>query len=262
MCLPPLVPQITRQIAGSIEVDRLADGFAAFRTYCDDQAIPEHRWLRLHCDLERWEFEELDDFLAEMRRSDGRAELVEEHHDCAFRLELDGVGSALTIRLPSTMAIDDVLAILGIDRRSVTSPPAGLKVFIGHGRDLQWRVLADHLRSRHDFFVETYETVAEVGQPALDVLDRLAANVSFAILLHTAEVPGEDGTLHAGPNVIHETGYFQARLGPTRALIVREEHCHPFANVAGLTELRFRAGAVEEVFGEVVAILRRVSDRR
>jgi hypothetical protein len=254
------MPQLTRWVtSSSIAVDRLERAFTAFRSHCDDD-VPERRSLRVHRSNERWDFEELDDFLNELRRHHGAAELVEEHHDCSFRVEPEGRGAALTLRMPSTAAIDEVLLAFGVEH-----PGGGdddFTVFLGHGRNLQWRALADHLRTRHGFDVVTYETSARVGQPAMDVLAELAADVSFAILLHTAEVIGDGNTFHAGANVIHETGYFQARLGPSRALIVREENCHPFANVAGLTELKFRTGGVQEIFGDVVAILREVERAR
>jgi hypothetical protein len=257
------MPELTRWLtSGSIDVDRLEGGFAVFRSYCGERSVPERRRLRIIRPHERWEFEELDEFLGELRRGSASAELVEEHDRCVFRLEPNGRGTTVTLRMPSRRALEDVLGALGVeDRDDSQSFPSDFKVFLGHGRNTQWLVLADHLRRRHGLAVATYETAASVGQPAMDVLAQLAAEVSFALLLHTAEVLGEGDIHHAGANVIHETGYFQARLGVSRALILREETCHPFTNVAGLTELRFRTGAVQEVFGDVIAILRLVSSR-
>jgi len=80
-----------------------------------------------------------------------------------------------------------------------------------------------------------------------------------APLVHAAEVQTVDGEWHAMPNVVHETGFFSAHLGPDRALVLREDSCRPFTNIAGLTELRFSDRNIREVFGDVVAMLRRHS---
>jgi hypothetical protein len=252
------VPQLTRWVPlNAIRVDRLNRAFSSFREVCAVRDVPDNRWMKVHRAHELWEFEEIDEFFDELRREPGVAELVEEYPQYAFSVLPESEGMSVTLRLPSRQAIDEILRHLDLSPTNLRAKerPA-FKVFVGYGRNIQWRVLTEHLRARHGFWIETYETAATVGQPAMDVLQRLGAEVSFALLVHTAEVIGAGDSYHAGPNVIHETGYFQAQLGMSRALIIREENCHPFANIAGLTELRFRTGGIEGVFGEVVALLR------
>jgi hypothetical protein len=246
-----------------VRVDQLELAFGAFRAELDPSDVPDDRRLAVHRPYERWTFEELDEFFEELRREPGIPEVVEEYESHGFRIEPFDDRASVTVRAPSRDRIEEILRILDLtpalpDRHQT----AAFTVFIGHGRNVQWRVLAMHLRDRHGISVATYETVARVGQPAMDVLRALADQVSFAVLVHTAEVVGADETYHAGPNVIHETGYFQAQLGVSRALILRDEKCQPFANIAGLTELRFRTDNVQEVFGEVVALLREAERTR
>lgn len=93
------------------------------------------------------------------------------------------------------------------------------RVFIGHGPNPQWQALANHLREGHGYPVITYESLAEYGQPASQVLDLAARSASVALLVHTSELETVDGYRLAAPNVIHETGFFSAHLGADRALV-------------------------------------------
>jgi predicted nucleotide-binding protein len=85
----------------------------------------------------------------------------------------------------------------------------------------------------------------------------MARNASFALLVHSAEDEQADGGLRARENVVHETGLFQGRLGFQRAIILREEGCEDFSNIAGIQEIRFHTRNIKETFGEVVATIRR-----
>jgi predicted nucleotide-binding protein len=130
-------------------------------------------------------------------------------------------------------------------------------LFVGHGRSPQWRDLKDHLHDKHGFAVEAYETGARAGLTIVEVLRRLAAKVGFALLVLTGEDEDPLGQLHARENVIHEAGLFQGKLGFERAIILLEEGCHEFSNIAGLQQIRFAKGNIKETFGEVLATVRR-----
>jgi predicted nucleotide-binding protein len=60
-------------------------------------------------------------------------------------------------------------------------------------------------------------------------------------------------------NVIHEAGLFQGRLGFRKAIILLEEGCDEFSNIAGLGQLRFRTGAIRSIFEEIRHVLERES---
>jgi len=70
----------------------------------------------------------------------------------------------------------------------------------------------------------------------------MLSQAAFAFLVLTAEEERGDGTLHACPNVIHEVGLFQGRLGLHRAIVMLEEGCSEFSNIIGLSQVRFPQG--------------------
>jgi predicted nucleotide-binding protein len=133
-------------------------------------------------------------------------------------------------------------------------------IFIGHGRCALWRDLKDHLTDKHDYKIEAYETGARAGHTIRDVLDDMANKSSFAILVMTGEDEDKDGKLNARPNVIHEIGLFQGRLGFTKAIVLLEEGTEEFSNLFGIQQLRFAKGNIKEVFGDVLATLKREFD--
>jgi predicted nucleotide-binding protein len=82
-------------------------------------------------------------------------------------------------------------------------------------------------------------------------------NASFALLIMTAEDESGDGKKVARQNVVHEVGLFQGRLGNQRAIVLLEEGCEEFTNIAGLGQLRFPTGKVSAVFEDIRSVLRR-----
>jgi predicted nucleotide-binding protein len=82
-------------------------------------------------------------------------------------------------------------------------------------------------------------------------------NSSFALLVMTAEDEQADGNFRARQNVVHEAGLFQGRLGFARAILLLEEGVQEFTNVQGVQYLQFARGNIKEVFGDILATLRR-----
>ena len=130
-------------------------------------------------------------------------------------------------------------------------------VFIGHGRSRLWRDLKDHLQDMHHFKVEAYETGSRAGYTIQEILNDMASKASIALLVHTGEDIDRDGNEHARQNVVHETGLFQGKLGFKRAIVLLEDGTSEFSNIAGLQQLRFQKGNIKEVFGDVLAVLKR-----
>jgi predicted nucleotide-binding protein len=83
------------------------------------------------------------------------------------------------------------------------------------------------------------------------------ANSSFALLVLTAEDETGDGHLRARQNVVHELGLFQGRLGFPRAIAVVERDTEMLSNIDGVQQLHFNKGNISEVFGDVLATLKR-----
>ncbi len=130
-----------------------------------------------------------------------------------------------------------------------------VRIFVGHGRDPAWRDLKDHLQDKHGFTVTAYEIGARAGYSIQEVLDEMVKEAAFALLVHTGEDEGADGSLLARQNVVHETGLFQGRLDFRRAIILREQGCEGFSNVIGTNEIRYSKGNIREVFGDVLATI-------
>lgn len=176
----------------------------------------------------------------------------------------DSSRSEITVRLPTISAIHDTIAMFDeaqygsseqfdIDEHA-NKPPT---VFLGHGRSAAWRDLNDHLRDHHGFKVEAYETGARAGHTIRDIVEEMAKKSDMAFLIHTAEDELQNGKFQARPNVIHETGLFQGKLGFSRAIVLLEEGCEEFSNLSGIQQIRFSKNNIRETFGDVLATLRR-----
>ena len=104
--------------------------------------------------------------------------------------------------------------------------------------------------------IRTYENSVTAGVTAIELLEQLGAEVDFAVLVHTCDTgPGQDGG-SPSPNVIHETGFFQGKLGRHRTVVVRERGCPVFHNIAGIHEVTFDADAIEETLEQVLLLIR------
>ncbi|ULC60539.1 nucleotide-binding protein [Flaviramulus sp. BrNp1-15] len=130
-------------------------------------------------------------------------------------------------------------------------------VFIGHGGSSDWRDLKDHLNDKHGIEVIAYETGARAGHTIRDILDEMMENSSFAILVMTSSDEQVDGTMNARPNVIHEVGLFQGKLGFNKAIVALEKGTNLFSNLDGIQQLRFSPGNIKEIFGDVLATIKR-----
>lgn len=247
------MPQLRRRFPGLVfSSDALTAALHAFAEERGETAVDRLR-LRIDRRQESWKLEHIEDFLVEYARGTDRASVHQQAGKWRFAFAISGGDSVLTVRLKTAAAVRRVLAPL--ERERLDRP---FTVFIGHGRSPQWQALANHLREQHEIHVVSYETLSRFGQPASEVLEAAALSATVALLVHTAELESVDGTRHAVPNVAHETGLFSSRLGTDRAIVIREDSCHPFTNIAGLTQLRFADNNIRETFGDVVAALRRI----
>jgi hypothetical protein len=133
----------------------------------------------------------------------------------------------------------------------------GTRVFIGHGRSLQWRELKDFISERLGLPYEEFNRVPVAGTTNVDRLSQMLDNAAVAFLVLTAEDEKADGTVVARQNVVHEAGLFQGRLGFSRAIIMLEDGCEQFSNVDGLGQIRFPVGDLSARFDDVRQVLER-----
>lgn len=88
-------------------------------------------------------------------------------------------------------------------------------------------------------------------------LSEMLDTSAFALLVMTGEDEQSDGKIRARMNVIHEAGLFKGKLGFSRAVIILEEGCEEFSNIAGLGQIRFPKNNIKAVFEEVRQVLER-----
>ncbi|MCF8322328.1 MAG: nucleotide-binding protein [Flavobacterium sp.] len=171
----------------------------------------------------------------------------------------------MRVKLPERYKIEKVFEILESnysnyqipEKQLVNEIKSQLKIFIGHGRNKQWRDLKDHLQDKHNFEVISYETGARAGYTITEVLEEMSSRASFALLVLTAEDSGIDGNIRARENVIHEVGLFQGRLGFKKGIIVLEDGCNEFTNISGIQQIRFKKGSIKETYGDILATIYR-----
>ena len=153
---------------------------------------------------------------------------------------------------------DSILDTMIVERLHVDpSEQSTISVFIGHGRDPQWRDLKDHLQDQHGILVTAYELGPRAGLSVKEVLQKLLFESSFAVLILTGEDIHADGEVHARENVVHELGLFQGRFGFTRAVALLEKGVKEFSNIKGINQIRFTKGHIRETFGDILATIKR-----
>lgn len=136
-------------------------------------------------------------------------------------------------------------------------PPPAVRVFLGHGRSADWRIVKDELQDKHKIPVEAYETGSRAGHTIKDVLESMLDQSTIAFLIMTGEDLQVDGPPRARQNVVHEAGLFQGRLGFSKAIAVVEESLDVFSNLDGVQQIRFDKGQVKSTISEILATIKR-----
>ncbi len=151
----------------------------------------------------------------------------------------------IRLRMPIVSSIVEAM-----DRTSISH-----RIFLGHGRSLQWLLLKDFLGNTLKLDVAEFNVVPTAGIHTTERLHAMLREAGMAFLIMTAEDTLTDGTVQARPNVIHEVGLFQGYLGTRRAIVLLEEGCAQFSNLDGLTTVRFPKNDIAARFEEVRRIL-------
>jgi predicted nucleotide-binding protein len=213
----------------------------------------------------KWGHESPEEFFSDYRH--GGREAVFQHQslggDWTFRIQLvDGDISVVEVECPNRAEIERVYEVFeaNLESSRILLPipkPKPVTIFIGHGGSPVWRDLKDHLHDQHSYEVIAYEIGARAGHAIRDILEDMLSKSSFALLVLTGEDESPDGKLRARQNVVHELGLFQGRLGFSRAIVLLENGTEEFSNIFGMQQLRFSRSNIKEVFGDVLATLRR-----
>jgi predicted nucleotide-binding protein len=214
-------------------------------------------------DSERWAFDNLDEFFNSYTSDKAKTAVLNiwwsgtKQH---IHLLMQGGTTYIVVRGTSRAEIESVFSIFEEAPQEDITPlkeqDKGVTIFIGHGRNIQWEKLKAHLQDKHELEVISYETGARAGHTIRDILDSMSKRSSFALLVLTGEDKTEEG-LRARQNVIHECGLFQGRLGFDRAILIVEDGVQLASNFDGIQQLRFKRGRISEIFGDVIATIRR-----
>ena len=133
----------------------------------------------------------------------------------------------------------------------------GTNVFIGHGRSADWRILKDFVKDRLRLPCDEFNRVPVAGMTNIARLAEMLDAAAIAFLIMTAEDDMADGSQQARMNVIHEVGLFQGRLGFSKAIVVLEDGCVEFSNIAGLGQIRYPKSNIRAAFEEIRQVLER-----
>lgn len=141
--------------------------------------------------------------------------------------------------------------------QATQTPLRGKRIFIGHGRSPLWRELKDFIADRLGLPWDEFNREAVAGVTTSERIERMMSEAAFAFLIMTAEEEHADAKVYARPNVIHEVGLFQGKLGIRCAIVLLEEGCSEFSNIAGLSQIRFPRGDIAARFEEIRRVLER-----
>ena len=244
--------------------ETLREAIQVFRTQTNTNDESD-MWFSLSVDIDdsKWTYDSEEEFFADYRKYSSAAVYSQYCDKSKVEFKLHVIAGPFTIVEISAPDRGKIEAVFDIFERDVDasrfSPPEKPHpvVFIGHGKDQQWRDLKDHLHEKHDYRVEAYEIGARAGHTIRDVLEDMLSKTSFAVLVMTGEDETSEGDFRARQNVIHEAGLFQGRLGFNRAIILLEDGTDEFSNIKGIQQIRFGKNNIKETFGEVLATLRR-----
>jgi len=218
---------------------------------------------------ETWHHDTDDEFFSDYRKGFSSVSLS---YDYSFTGVLDLevfraqptriLSTEILVRMPRRSEVERVFEVFEANagRFRLPEPPKSTpkpKIFIGHGRDAQWKELKDHLHEKQGLDVQAYEIGARAALTVKEVLDEMLTSSSFALLVFTGEDQDKEGRLHARENVIHELGLFQGRLGWKKAIVLLEEGVNEFSNIQGTNQIRFTRGNIQATFGEILATIRR-----
>ena len=126
------------------------------------------------------------------------------------------------------------------------------KVFIGHGRSDTWRAVKEFVENKLGLEIEEFERIPVAGQQIKDRLDDMLRYARCAIIVATAD---DTNGNEPRPNVIHELGIAQGRLGWENAIILLEKGCELPSNLHGTIYLSFESGQVKQVFYDLEQLL-------
>jgi predicted nucleotide-binding protein len=131
------------------------------------------------------------------------------------------------------------------------------RIFLGHGRNSLWAKVQLHLQNDLGLETEAWESESRSGNHVIDVLKKMLASCGFAVIVAVGEDTLDSGIKRARPNVIHEIGLFQGRIGFEKVAVLIQEGVEGFSNIEGLQRIYFPQERIETAFYELDRMLKR-----
>ncbi len=130
-------------------------------------------------------------------------------------------------------------------------------VFVSHGRGHLYLTVVQFLDKQLGLVPLAFGDEPIGGFHNVSLLNDYLDRSRFAVIVATGDDAAVDGSRLLRPNVIHEIGLFQGRLGFEKVAIMRQDHAGPFSNLDGYQELRFKGDDIEGKFEDLRGMLRR-----
>lgn len=210
-----------------------------------------------------WTYDTIEEYLADHRRYRGYSYLNFIDEKAGLQIYYNRRETSVAVYSHKRQDVERILDVFERNLDSAKLEPLSLAqvslpvIFIGHGRDMAWRDLKDHLHDKHFFAVEAYEVGSRAGHTIRDIVEEMADKSSFALLVLSKEDEQQSGEYRARQNVIHEAGVFQGKLGFSRAVLLVENGVELPSNLQGVQYIPYSSGGIRETFGDVLALLRR-----
>lgn len=156
----------------------------------------------------------------------------------------------------------DLDRIFEIRANSELEVPAGAvvskRIFISHGRGYDWREVQAYIEKT--IRMQTLELAQEIdgGRTIFAKLLEAADKCDSAVIVMTGDNLSAGGEVQARENVIHEIGYFQAKYGANRVILLHEEGVNIPSNMQGVIYAPFPKGLVSASFGVLVRELQAI----
>jgi predicted nucleotide-binding protein len=154
-------------------------------------------------------------------------------------------------------AVESLKLSQGASANGAAARPSRKRVFFGHGHYQAWRDIKDFVVERLGLDYEEFNRDPSAGKSNKERLQEMLETSDFALIVMTGEDETKDGKVRARENVVHEAGLFQGKLGFERAIILRENGCEEFSNIAGLVQLPFPPGNIMAISEEIRRTLER-----
>ncbi len=124
-----------------------------------------------------------------------------------------------------------------------------MRTFISHGRSKDWYEVQAHLE--RDLLLKTMELAQEPskGQTIVEKLEINSDQCDSAVIVMSGDDADDGGQIRVRENVMHEIGFFQAKYGRHRVILLHEEGVNVPTNLSGIVYVAYPKGLVAATFG-------------